>query len=185
MSLCSWKTLSNRVKFCALGLFRTAMRRAKARRGITGVAMQCSSWNTYQMMRNILATAIQVFAMNMRGILWWHSSSTSGAWSLWIIVFITLSLGSLWRGGRRQKEAEHGMISFPPAGGERDKMLSHWSMAKNGKAVLLNNFSLPSYDATHDEENWGKSISNYVFMSSLQTAYADSTYRRIFTNPGT
>ena len=113
MSLCSWKTLSNRVKFGALGLFRTAMRRAKARRGIMGVAMQCSSWNTYQMMRNILATAIQVFAMNMRGILWWHPSSTSDAWSLWIIVFITLSLGSLWRGGRRQKEAEHGMISFP------------------------------------------------------------------------
>ena len=113
MSLCSWKTLSNRVKFGALGLFRTAMRRAKARRGIMGVAMQCSSWNTYQMMRNILATAIQVFAMNMRRILWWHSSSIPGAWSLWIIVFITLSLGSLWRGGRRQKEAEHGMISFP------------------------------------------------------------------------
>ena len=49
-------------------------------------------------------------------------------------------------------------------------------MAKNGKAVLLSNFSLPTYDATHDEENWGNSISNYVFMSSLQKTYADSTY---------
>ena len=110
------ENLSNRVKFGPLGLFRTAMRRGKARRGIMEVAIKCSAWNTYQIMRNILRAASitnQVLAMNMRGILWWHPSSIPGAWSLWIIVFITLSLGSLWRGGRRQKEAEHGMISFP------------------------------------------------------------------------
>ena len=35
---------------------------------------------------------------------------------------------------------------FPPAGGEKDKMLSHWSIAKNGKAMLLSNFSLPTFD---------------------------------------